>query len=381
MAADAAETGLQLRSTVREGGAVELSLARVPVPEPGPDEVVVRVEAAPVNPSDLGLLLAGADPDTARVVGSGVDTVTTLSVPEERRGAVAARLGQPLPVGNEGAGVVVRAGGSEAARALLGRTVGAIGGAMYAQYRTVPAGQCLVLPEGTPARAGASWFVNPFTALGMLETLRREGHRALVHTAAASNLGRMLNRLCIEDGVSLVNVVRRPEQAELLADLGAKHVCDSSAPDFDRVLAGALQETGATLAFDAVGGGRLASRILAAMEAAASAGATEYRRYGSSVPKQVYIYGSLDPSPTILERSYGMAWGVGGWVLPHFLRRVGPETVQALRERVAREIGTTFASRYAGELSLAEALRPEIIAVYAKQATGEKYLIDPSRDL
>lgn len=381
MAADPPEeTGLQMRSRVRGDGTLELFLERVPVPEPSPDEVVVRVEAAPINPSDLGLLLAGADADTARAEGSGADTVTTLRIPEERRRAAAGREGQALPVGNEGAGVVVGAGGSPAAQALLGRTVAMLGGAMYARYRVIPAAQCLVLPEGTPPRAGASCFVNPLTALGMVETLRREGHTALVHTAAASNLGRMLNRLCLEDGVPLVNVVRRPAQVEILSGLGAKHVCDSSAREFMRDLVAAVKETGATLAFDAVGGGDLASRILTAMEAAASAGA-EFSRYGSTVHKQVYIYGGLDPEPTVLKRAYGMAWGVGGWLLPNFLQKIGPEAAQSLRERVAREIETTFASDYAGEISLAEALRPEVLAEYARQATGEKYLIDPSREI
>jgi len=374
-----AESGLQLRSTVNEDGTLELSLARVPVPEPGPGEVVVRVEAAPINPSDLGLLLAGADPQTAHTQGSGADAVTRLRLTDERLRAAAARAGQALPVGNEGAGVVVETGPAPEARALQGRTVAVLAGAMYAQYRVVPAAQCLALPEGTPPQAGASCFVNPLTALGMLETLRREGHSALVHTAAASNLGRMLNRLCLADGVPLVNVVRRPEQAEILAGLGAKHVCDSSAADFPRALTDAVAETGATLAFDAVGGGELASHILTAMEAAASRGA-EFSRYGSTVHKQVYLYGALDPGPTVLRRAYGMAWGVGGWLLPNFLQKIGPEAAQGLRERVAREIETTFASDYAGEISLAEALRPDVLAVYARQATGEKYLIAPGKD-
>jgi NADPH2:quinone reductase len=259
--------------------------------------------------------------------------------------------------------------------------VAAIGGAMYSQYRCVKGDQCLVLPEGTTAAEGASSFVNPLTALGMIETMRREGHTALVHTAAASNLGQMLVRVCREDKVPLVNIVRKAEHEKILRDLGAEHVLNSSAPSFMQDLTKALVDTGATLAFDAIGGGKLAGQILTCMEAALSAKAKVYSRYGSTTHKQVYLYGSLDMGPTELTRSFGMAWCIGGWLVFPYLQKLGEATNQKLRERVAREIKTTFASRYAGELSLAAVLKPETIAVYGQRATGEKYLVCPHKGM
>jgi NADPH2:quinone reductase len=375
----ATDTGLQLRSTIRPDGVVELSLVSVPTPQPGSDEVLVRVEAAPINPSDLGLLLAGADLTTAEASGTADRPIVTATVPPAAMAALAGRLGQSLPVGNEGAGVVIQAGDASAARALLGKTVAMLGGAMYAQYRCIKASDCLVLPPGTTAAAGASCFVNPLTALGMVETMRREGHTALVHTAAASNLGQMLVRLCRKDGVGLVNIVRRPDQVELLKAIGARWVCDSSAPRFMDELVEAIAATGATLAFDAVGGGRLAGQILTAMELALTRQAPGYSRYGSTTHKQVYIYGGLDRGPTEFHRTFGMAWGIGGWLLTPFLQTIGPDAAQALRERVAAEITTTFASTYTKELSLVEALQPRQIAAYARLATGEKYLINPNK--
>jgi NADPH2:quinone reductase len=294
---------------------------------------------------------------------------------------MAGRLNASLPVGNEGAGRVVAAGSSVEAQALLGKTVAALGGAMYSQYRTVPADQCLPLPEGATAAEGASCFVNPLTALGMVETMRREGHTALVHTAAASNLGQMLNRICQKDGIGLVNIVRKPEQVEFLKAMGATHVCDASAATFPQDLTEALVATGATLAFDATGGGKLAGHILGCMEAALNRSAKEYSRYGSTTHKQVYLYGGLDTRPTEFSRNFGMAWGMGGWLLFPFLQKIGPAAVLKLKQRVAAELGTTFASRYAGELSLAEALQPEWIAVYGQRATGAKYLINPNKNL
>lgn len=371
--------GLQLRSTAKKDGSLELSLVSLPTPEPKPDEVIVRVEAAPINPSDQGLLFAGADMTTAKASGTADRPVVTAQIPPAALKGVAGRLDQSLPVGNEGAGVVVAAGDAPAARALLGKTVAILGGAMYAQYRCIKASHCLVLPPGTTPAEGASCFVNPLTALGMVATMRAEGHRALVHTAAASNLGQMLNRICLADTVGLVNIVRRPAQADLLKRQGALHVCDSSAPTFMDDLTEALAATGATVAFDAIGGGTLAGQILAAMEAAVTRTAKEYSRYGSTVHKQVYIYGSLDRGPTQVLRTFGMAWGIGGWLLTPFLQKIGPEAAQKLRERVAAEITTTFASTYTKEVSLAGALRLEEIAVYGRQATGAKYLITPNR--
>jgi NADPH2:quinone reductase len=374
------QTGLQLRSLVKQSGELELSLARVPVAEPGPDEVMVRVEAAPINPSDLALMFGAADINSARASGAPGHPVLTANIPEKLMRAMAGRVGQSMPVGNEGAGVVIRAGSSKEAQALAGRTVAIAGGAMYSQYRTLKAAQCLALPAGTTPAEGASCFVNPLTSLGMIETMRREGHSALVHTAAASNLGQMLNRICIKDGVSLVNIVRKREQEELLRGMGAKYVCNSASPTFMEDLTQALAATGATIAFDAVGGGKLASQILTCMEAAANAKATEYSRYGSATHKQVYIYGVLDRGPTELARNYGMAWGVGGWLLTPFLQKIGAEAAQKLRERVVAELKTTFASRYAKEISLAAALQLENVAAYGKFGTGEKYLINPSKD-
>src|SRR5215510_14835095 len=301
--------GLQLRSLIKKSGELELSLAEVLIPEPGPDQVLVKVEATPINPSDLGLLLGPADMSTAKASGSGAAIKITAKVPDQALPFIAARLDQAMPVGNEGAGTVIKASSSEAAQALLGKTVSMIGGAMYAQYRLLKATDCQPLPAGTTAAEGASWFVNPLTALGMTETMKREGHKALVHTAAASNLGQMLNKICQEDGIPLVNIVRSAEQAKLLRGIGAKYVVDSTAPSFQDDLVNALAETGATIAFDAIGGGKLASQILTAMEIAINKTAKEYSRYGSSVHKQVYIYGGLNTGPIELTRNYGQAWG------------------------------------------------------------------------
>ena len=368
--------GLQLRSTVTSDGRLELTLVDEPVVEPGEHDVLVRVEATPINPSDLGLLLAGADLSSAVRADVDAHPSVTATIDAAVLATLAGRLDTPMRVGNEGAGTVVATG--PGARELLGRTVAVAGGSMYAQYRTVDASLCLVLPEGTPARVGASAFVNPMTALGMLETMRLEGHGAIVHTAAASNLGQMLVRLCQAERVPLVNVVRRPEQAALLASIGAQYVCDSSAPTFEADLAAAVAATSATIAFDATGGGTLASQILTAMEAAAVTGAP-YSRYGSSVHKQVYVYGGLDRGPTVLTRSFGFAWGVGGWLLTPFLGRIGPEAVARLRQRVADDLTTTFASSYSHVISLSDALDLVVLRAYARQATGEKYLIEPHR--
>src|SRR3954447_13800052 len=316
-------TGLELRSLIKKSGELEISLARVPIPEPAADEILVRVEASPINPSDLGLLVGAADMGTAKASGGRDAPVVTAKVPEGAMKAMAGRLDESMPVGNEGAGVVIKAGSSEAAQALLGRTVAMIGGAMYAQYRCLKAKDVLPLPAGTTAAEGASCFVNPLTSLGMVETMRREGHKALVHTAAASNLGQMLNKICLKDGIGLVNIVRNAEQEDILRKLGAKHVVDSSKPTFMDDLTNALVDTGATLAFDAIGGGRLAGQILTCMETAANKTAKVYSRYGSSVHKQVYIYGSLDTRPTELVRNFGMAWGIGGWLLFPFLMKIG----------------------------------------------------------
>jgi NADPH2:quinone reductase len=378
MPVDIPATFRQIRSLVTADGELQLSIATVDTPQPGEHEVLVRMEAAPINPSDLGLLLAAADVTRATSTGPADSPVVTAPIAPQVMPGLAARVGESMPVGNEGCGVVVAAGSAPDAQALLGRTVAIIGGATYGEYRSVPAVSCLVLPDDTDPADGASCFVNPLTALSMVETMRMEGHTALVHTAAASNLGQMLVKICLADGVPLVNIVRRPEQAELLRSLGAEHVCDSSAPTFTADLTAALIATGATLAFDATGGGRLAGQILGCMEAAANATATEYSRYGSTVHKQVYIYGGLDRSPTEFVRNFGMAWSIGGWLLTPFLQKLGLEGMLRLRARVVAELTTTFASHYTDEVSLAGALSLDAIGTYARQATGQKFLIRPS---
>ncbi|WP_395671024.1 zinc-binding dehydrogenase [Phenylobacterium sp.] len=370
-------TGLALRTEITGSGELRLSLVDQPTRAPGPDDVLVRIEAAPINPSDLFLLFGPADLATAVVGGVPERPTLTAKVPERLLASVRGRLDQSLGAGNEGAGVVIAAG--ENAAHLLGRTVAVLGGAMYAQYVTAPAREVLVLPEGATSAEGASCFVNPLTALSMVECMRLEGHTALVHTAAASNLGQMLNRICLKDGVELVNIVRKPEQVALLRGQGARHVVDSSADTFLADLTAALEETGATIAFDAIGGGKQAGQILACMETAAARKMTTYNRYGSDTFKQVYIYGGLDLGKTEFTRTFGFAWSISGFLLTPFLKRIGPDRGGQLRERVAAELTTTFASHYTADLTLAEALQPANIANYNARRTGEKYLITPHR--
>lgn len=374
---DVPPTTRQLRSLVDETGEVQISIETVDTPRPRAHQVLVRVEAAPLNPSDLGLLLAMSDVDSATVGGSSGEPVVTAPISPKVMPALKARVGTSLPVGNEGAGTVVAAGDSPEAQALLGRRVAFLGEGAYGEHALTAAQMCLPLPEGATATEGASCFVNPLTALGMVETMRREGHTALVHTAAASNLGQMLNRICLADGAPLVNIVRKTEQADLLRDQGAAYVCDSSSETFFPDLVGALKATGATLAFDAVGGGDLASQILNAMEVALTNPDAPYSRYGTDVTKQVYVYGALDSRPIELRRGFGFAWGVGGWLLMPFLASLGPEDFARLQARVAGELTTTFASRYTDEISLAQVLDLDVMRRYARQATGEKFLVTP----
>ncbi len=371
--------GLQLRSLVTEAGELQLSLARVDIPTPGADEILVRVEGSPINPSDLGLLLGPADLSTLSVTGAGEDVVVSANIPSQFARAISPRIGLSLPVGNEGAGVVVDAGADS--KGLVGKTVAISGGAMYSQYRVAKAIEALLVHDDATPRDAASCFVNPLTALGMIGTMRMEGHTALVNTAAASNLGQMLVRTCLKDGVDLVSIVRKPDQVALLKGLGARHVVDSSASGFMDDLIAALTETGATIAFDAIGGGKLAAQILAGMEAVAVRKGGAFGPYGSTIFKQVYIYGGLDTGPTELLRAFGMKWGLAGWLLPYFMEKVGPAEVGKLRQRVADELKTTFASRYTAEISLLEALQPEVIAAYHGKTTGEKYLINPNKGL
>ena len=370
---------LHLLSLVKDGGQLEVYLARASVPDPREDQVVVQVLATPINPSDLGLLLGAADATTVRASQRDGLPVMTADISTAGMRGMAGRVGEAMQVGNEGAGVVVRAGSSPEAQALLGKTVAMLGGAMYAQYRCLHTSQCMVLPDGTDPKDAASCFVNPLTSLSMTETMRREGHTALVHTAASSNLGQMLVKICAKDGISLVNIVRSDAQAELLRGIGAKYVCNSTAPTFMDDLTAALVETGATIGFDAIGGGKLAGQILTCMEAAAVKRMKTYSRYGSDSFKQVYIYGGLDMAPTTLNRSFGFSWSLSGWLLTPFLQKIGRDETQRLRNRVVAELTTTFASHYSHEISLAEMLQPAIIAGYNKRATGEKYLVRPHK--
>ena len=375
------QTSKEIRSMVTADGNIEISIATTEIPTPSDNEVLIKVEASPINPSDLGLLISfAADLTTLSVLGSGDGTVATMKIHPAMMGAMKPRLDQSMPVGNEGSGVIVDAGAN--AKALVGKTVGVAGGSMYAQYRCVPASSCLVMDDSTTSAEAASSFVNPLTALAFVETMKMENHSAIVNTAAASNLGQMLVKICKDDSVPLVNIVRKPEQVAVLKDLGAEHICNTSDPDFMKNLVAALIATGATLAFDATGGGnegKLPGQILAAMEIAANKTAKEYSRYGSDTYKQVYIYGGLDQSPTILNRSFGMQWGLGGWLLTPMIGRIGMERFQQMRERVAKEIKTTFASQYTQEISFEEMLQPDIIKAYAKQATGEKFLVNPHK--
>lgn len=365
--------GLQLLSTLDAAGRLTVSLQEQALPPPTGHEVLVRVEAAPINPSDLGLLLGSADVEHAEY-GDGY---LVAQMPAAAMRAMGARVGQPMPVGNEGAGTVVATGDAPEAQALLGRKVACVPGGMYAQYRIVDARACFLLPDGITAEQGASAFVNPMTALGFVETMRAEGHKALVHTAAASNLGQMLVKICQADDIPLVNIVRSPAQLALLRDLDAQHVLDSTADDFPEALVAALAETGATIAFDAIGGGSLVSRILGAMEQVASAGAA-YSRYGSTTLKQAYIYGALDLSPTLLTRNFGFSWRVGGWLLTPFLAQAGADVVERMRTRICDNLTTLFASNYKGRISLKDALTRDAVLAYNARRTGEKYLIVPN---
>lgn len=369
---------LELRTTIHADGRLTLTLEEVRLTPPAEDEVIVRVEAAPINPSDIGLLLSSAEMGSIEMSGDAGRPVATLSIPQERMAALQGRIGQSLAVGNEGAGTVVEAGSG--AEALIGKTVAMAGGAMFAQYRKIRQDDVVPLPDGVGAAAGAAMFVNPLTALAFVETMKMEGHKAIVHTAAASNLGQMLQKICLADGVPLVNIVRSAEQARILRSIGATHVLDSTDSDFPAKLEDAIARTGATLAFDALGGGPLAGEILAAMERAVNREATEFSRYGSSIYKQLYVYGALETMPIVINRTaIGFEWGVNGFLLGSFFQRAGAAVVAAMRQRARDEITTLFASHYTATIGLRDALDPDTIRAYHRRATGEKYLIDPTR--
>ena len=375
------QTSKEIRSTVTSEGIIEISIASVPMPVPSESEVLIKVEAAPINPSDLALLISfAADLDSIEFSKKDEISKATIKIRPGLMNALKGRVGQPMPAGNEGAGIVIGAG--EKAKALIGKTVGVAGGSMYSQYRCAPASSCLVMDEGISSIEAASSFVNPLTALAFVETMKMENHTAMVNTAAASNLGQMLVKICKDDGIPLVNIVRKPAQVKILQDLGAEYICDSSHPDFMKDLVEALVSTGATLGFDATGGGnegKLPGQILGAMEIAANKTAKEYSRYGSDIYKQVYIYGGLDPNPTVLNRSFGLQWGLGGWLLTPMIGRIGMERFGEMRQRVVKEIKTTFASHYTQEISLEDMLQPDIIKAYARQGTGAKYLVNPHK--
>lgn len=375
-----ATTGLQLHSLIKDDGELELSLRQIPVAEPAVDEVIIRVEAAPLNPSDFNLLFGAADMTTAKPSGTTEFPVVTATVPAMAMPAMQGRLNQSLPVGNEGAGVVVKAGASAEAQALVGKTVATFGGEMYSQYRCAKAAQCVELPADCTAADGAAMFVNPLTALSMVDVMRKEGHKALVHTVAASNLGQMLIKLCQKENISLVNIVRSQSQHDLLKEMGAQWVCNSASPHFLQELTNAIEATGATLVFDPIGGGDLLTQILAVMEKSLIQ-AEPYSRYGSATRKQAYIYGVLDRSPTTIRLNFGLAFGINGWLLTHYLQTLSASERLQMQSRVLADLKTVFACHYTKVVSLAEALHLDEIAIYCQRATGGKYRINPSAGL
>jgi NADPH:quinone reductase len=374
---DLPATNLTMLTLVKPEGQLEISLVRLSMPTPKDHEVLVKILATPINPSDLGLLVGGADMSTARASERDGLPVVTADVPPAGMRAMAGRVGEALPLGNEGCGTVVQAGASPEAQALMGKTVALIGGEIYAEYRCLPAAMCMVLPDGTDATDGASCFVNPLTSLAFTEVMKNEGHSAIVHTAAASNLGQMLVKICAKDGIPLVNIVRSDAQVALLKGIGATHIVNSASESFLDDLSTALVETGATIGFDAIGGGKLSGQILGCMEAAAAKRATSYSRYGTDVFKQVYIYGALDVGPSVLNRNFGLTWALSGFLLTPFLQKAGMETNMRLRKRVIDELTTTFKSHYSHEVSLIEALDVDTLMAYNAKRTGEKYLIRP----
>jgi len=371
-------TSQQLFSTVSSDGQLTLELKQVDVPEPKDQEVIVKVEMAPINPSDMWPMFALADLSQASLTYNQDKKALTAPIFPGMVKNLRTRLDQACPVGNEAAGIVVAAGASDEAQALMGKRVAVLSSSTFAEYTCAPVQMCLPHAQSTTAQQACSSFVNPLTALCMVETMRKEGHTALVHTAAASNLGQMLNRICIADGVELVNIVRKQEQVDILKALGAKHIVNSSTESYFKDLYTAIEATGATLAFDATGGGQMASDILTAMEAVLTKDTTGLNTYGAPQHKQIYLYGGLDPSPTTLNRSYGMSWGVGGWLLMRTLSTLEPSRVMELNMRVAAEINSTFASPYAAELSFEQAMTPEMILKYNAKKTGKKYFLNPT---
>ncbi len=363
-------TGKQLTTQLDADGTLTLQLNHKTWDVPKAGQVLVRVEASPINPSDLGLLFASADTQGAQYSPGKI----VARMPDNATRAMKARHGMAMPAGNEAAGTVVAAG--EGAEALMGKRVACVPGTAYGDYAYADAAMCM--PVEASAEQAASSFVNPMTALGFVETMKLEGFTGIVHAAAASNLGQMLVKICLEDGIPLVNIVRSADQVALLKNLGATHVLDMTAPDFMKQLIDAIAETKAMLGFDPIGGGTLAGQILTAMEAAASRGAV-FSRYGSSEAKKVYIYGGLDMGPTILNRAFGLTWDLAGWLLTPFMAKAGMEVVGRMRARVAKDLTTTFASHYKARVSLAGMLEKGAVSDYNARRTGEKYLVVPTR--
>lgn len=374
------DNNLQVQSLLDKEGNLRVSMAYTSIPTPGEYEVVVRIEAAPINPSDLGVLLGPAEISTATTTMVNESPVLCVKSKPELLARYKERFDLPLVVGNEGCGVVVNAGSSPEAQALLGKLVGIVSGGTYCQYQAIPVTNCLPVNEQVTPKEAASCFVNPMTALCMIETMKMEGHNALIHSASASNLGQMLNKLCIDDGINLVNIVRKQKQADILTAFGAKYVCNSSDTNFIESLTDAIEATGATIAFDATGGGKLTSDILRAMELALHRPPTPYSVYGSSIHKQVYIYGNLDTSPTLLKRDFGMSWSIGGFLILNQLQKFGEKKVGELRNRIIDELQTTFSSNYTQEISLEELLYADVAKMYCSRVTGQKYLLCPQKN-
>ncbi|WJY18884.1 zinc-binding dehydrogenase [Alteriqipengyuania flavescens] len=366
-------TGKQLFTTLESDGTLTVEIAEATFPDPTGNQVLVKMEAAPINPSDLAILTGAADFENAEYSPGKV----VAKMPEPFNTGSKARHGQRLPAGNEGAGTVVAAGDGEMAQGLMGQRVACVPGSAFSQYAIADAAMCLPLGDHS-AEAGASSFVNPMTALGFVENAKMDGQKAILHTVGASNLGQMLNRICQEDGIALVNIVRKADQADLLKSQGAEHVVNSSDEDFMDKLRSAVEATGAFYGFDPIGGGQMVDHCFKAMEQVAVAQMSEYSRYGSNQAKRMFIYGRLDFGPTVLTPAYGFGWTLSGWLLTPFLQNAGMETVMRMRKRVLDNLTTTFASNYKEKVDLEGMLTKDAILDYRQMKTGEKYLVTPN---
>ena len=366
-------TGKQLFTTLTADGTLTLEIAENTFKDPVGNQVLVKMEAAPINPSDLAILTSAADFENAEYSAGKV----VAKMPEPFLSGQKSRHGQRLPAGNEGAGTVVATGDSDAAKALMGQRVACVPGNAFSQYAIADAAMCLPLGDHS-SEAGASSFVNPMTALGFVENARMDGQKSILHTVGASNLGQMLNRICLEDGMGLVNIVRKDEQVELLKSQGATHIVNSSGGDFMDQLKTAIDDTDAFYGFDPIGGGKMVDNCFKAMEQVAVGKMTEYSRYGSNQQKRMFIYGRLDFAPTTLSLAYGFGFTLSGWLLTPFLANAGMETVMRMRKRVLDNLTTTFASSYKEKVDLEGMLTKEAILDYKQMKTGEKYLVTPN---